>query len=218
MRKNTFITPEAYDEVKKWMDYRKTSGEEITEKSWVMRHLWNAKKGRKFGLVTAPRKLRSSGVKRLVEDALWTQDIRNKSQINGKRYEFQSNHGFRKWFKTRCEMSGMRSINIEILMGHSIGVSDSYYRITESELLDDYLKAIDFLSLDKEKQLQTQLTILGEQNYENSYLIKGKLQERDNEIQELKIKDSLKDDVITNISDQLLAITTRLKELEQKTA
>jgi len=31
-------------------------------------------------------------------------------------------------------MSGMRSINIEIMMGHSIGISDSYYRITESEL------------------------------------------------------------------------------------
>lgn len=130
----TFITPEAYDEVRKWMDYRKTSGEEITEKSWVMRHLRNAKKGRKFGLVTTPRKLKSGEVKSLVEDALWTQDVRNKSQINGKRYAFQSNHGFRKWFKTRCEMSGMRSINIEILMGHSIGISDSYYRITESEL------------------------------------------------------------------------------------
>lgn len=130
----TFITPEAYDEIKKWMDCRKTSGEEITEKSWVMRHLWNAKKGRKYGLVTVPKKLKSSGVKRLIEDALWTQDVRNKSQINGKRYVFQSNHGFRKWFKTRCAMSGMRSINIEILMGHSIGITDSYYRITESEL------------------------------------------------------------------------------------
>jgi integrase len=182
----TFITPEAYDEVKKWMDYRKASGEEINEKSWVMRQLWNAKKGRKFGLVTAPKKLQSSGVKRLVEDALWTQDIRNKSQINGKRYAFQSNHGFRKWFKTRCEMSGMRSINIEILMGHSIGISDSYYRITESELLDDYLKSIDFLCIDKEKQLQTHLHILGEQNNENSYLIKGKLKEKEDQIKGLE--------------------------------
>jgi integrase len=172
----TFITPEAYYEVKKWMDYRKISGEEVTEKSWVMRHLWNAKKGRKFGLVTTPKKLKSSGVKRLVEDALWTQDVRNKSQINGKRYEFQSNHGFRKWFKTRCEIAGMRSINIEILMGHSIGISDSYYRISESELLDDYIKAIDFLSIDKEKQLQTQVTLLIEKNDENSYLVNRKLE------------------------------------------
>ena len=113
----TFITPEAYDELKKWMEYRKDSGEEITEKSWLMRHLWNAKKGRKFGLVTGPKKLKSSGVKRLVEDALWVQDIRNKSQINGKRYEFQSNHGFRKWFKTRCEIAGMRTHQYRNLNG-----------------------------------------------------------------------------------------------------
>lgn len=36
-----------------------------------MRHLWNAKKGRKYGLVTAPRKLKSTEVKRLIDDALW---------------------------------------------------------------------------------------------------------------------------------------------------
>ena len=212
----TFITPETYDELKKWMDYRKASGEEITEKSWVMRQLWNAKKGRKFGLVTAPKKLKSSGVKRLVEDALWTQNIRNKSQINDKRYEFQSNHGFRKWFKTRCEIAGMRSINIEILMGHSIGISDSYYRISESELLDDYLKAIDFLSMDKEKQLQTQLTKIGERNNEENYLIKGKLQEKEEEISNLKEENSVNKDAITFLSDKLQEVINRINLIESK--
>jgi integrase len=143
----TFISSEAYEELKRWMDYRTNVAENINEKSWVMRHLWNVKKGSKYGLVTAPRKLKSTGVKRLIEDALWTQDIRNKSQINGKRYEFQSNHGFRKWFKTRCEIAGMKSINIEILMGHSISISDSYYRITEDELQKDYQKATGFLTI-----------------------------------------------------------------------
>jgi DNA-binding transcriptional regulator GbsR (MarR family) len=33
-----------------------------------------------------------------------------------KRHDFQSNHGFHKWFKTQCELAGMKSINIEILM------------------------------------------------------------------------------------------------------
>jgi hypothetical protein len=41
----------------------------------------------------------------------------------------------------------MRSINVESLMGHSIGVSNSYYRPTEDKLLDDYLKAIPFLTI-----------------------------------------------------------------------
>ena len=140
----TFISSEAYEELKKWMNYWKNAGENINEKSWVMKHLWNAKKWHKYGLVIVPRKLKSTGVKRLIEDALWTQDIKNKLQINGKRYEFHANHGFRKWFKTWCEIAGMKSINIEILMGHSIGISDSYYRITEDDLQKDYQKTADF--------------------------------------------------------------------------
>ena len=41
----------------------------------------------------------------------------------------------------------MKSINIEILMGHSTGISDSHYRATDDELLEDYLKVVDFLTI-----------------------------------------------------------------------
>jgi hypothetical protein len=51
----------------------------------------------------------------------------------------------------------MKSINIEKLMGHSIGISDSYYRATESELLDDYLKAVEFLTINEENRLKLKL-------------------------------------------------------------
>ena len=108
------------------------AGEIIDENSWVMRQLWNTKEGHyHHGKIKDPSKLKSMGVKRLMEDSLWTQGIRKKSNLIKNRYEFQTDHGFRKWFKTRCELSGMKSINIEILMGHSIGISDSYYKITE---------------------------------------------------------------------------------------
>jgi len=66
-------------------------------------------------------------------------------------------HGFRKYFKTRTEQGGMKPINIEILMGHSVGISDSYYRLTENELLQDYLKAVDVLTISEEKQLRHQV-------------------------------------------------------------
>jgi integrase len=136
-----FITPESYFELKKWMMYRSESGEEITEKSWIMRHLWNTKQGHMRGLVTAPKRLKSAGVKRLMEDALWTQSLRRKLDFGNRRHEFQADHGLRKWFKTRCEISGMKPVNIEILMNHSVGISDSYYRAIETDLLNDYLNA-----------------------------------------------------------------------------
>lgn len=56
-------------------------------------------------------------------------------------------HLLRKWYKTRCELRGMRPINVEILLSHSTGISDSYYRPTERELLDDYLRVVDQLTI-----------------------------------------------------------------------
>ena len=41
----SFITPEAYYHLEKWMIYRAECGENIDEKSWVMRQLWNTKEG-----------------------------------------------------------------------------------------------------------------------------------------------------------------------------
>jgi len=122
-----------------------------------MRQLWNTKEGYYHGIVTEPIKLKSSGIKRLIERNLWSQGIRKKTDIKRNRYEFQTDHGFRKWFKTRCEIAGMKSINIEKLMGHSVGISDSYYRATESELLDDYLKAIDLLTINEESRLRNKV-------------------------------------------------------------
>ena len=146
----SFITPEAFDSLDTWMKYRKDCGENINENSWVMRNLWDVTMPKGKGIVTLPKKLKSTGIKRLVENALWAQRVRIKLELGKRRHEFQADHGFRKWFKTRCEIAGMRSINVETLMGHSIGISDSYYRPTEDELLDDYLKAIPFLTISDE--------------------------------------------------------------------
>ena len=70
----------------------------------------------------------------------------------------------------------MRSINIELLMGHSIGISDSYYRIPEKELLGDYLKSVDFLTIGEITILRDRLTELSE---DISRAVEGKLQKRD---------------------------------------
>ena len=51
----SFITPEALHELEKWKEYRIHSGEEsLGKESWVMRNIWNTKKGYTRGLVSAP--------------------------------------------------------------------------------------------------------------------------------------------------------------------
>jgi hypothetical protein len=41
----------------------------------------------------------------------------------------------------------MKLINVEITMGNDIGVSASYYKPTEAEVLEDCLKPIDLLTI-----------------------------------------------------------------------
>ena len=97
-----------------------------------------------------PKKLQSSAIKRLIDRALWEQGIRHQLKNGERRHEFKTVHGFRKFFKTHCEQV-MKSINVEILMGHTIGVSDCYYKPSEKEILEDYLKAINVLTINNNK-------------------------------------------------------------------
>ena len=178
----TFMTSEAYHELNQWMNFRYASGEKITPDSWLMRNLWNTEKIirknssiQRYG-VSNPKKLTSIGIKRLMERALWTQNLRTKNNPSDKRYEFQTDHGFRKFFKTRCELGGMKPINIEKFMGHSIGISDSYYKATEDELISDYTSHMDNLFINNENKIERQLHILSKEKEKNrtNYVLKYK--------------------------------------------
>ncbi|HET6589634.1 MAG TPA: tyrosine-type recombinase/integrase [Candidatus Nitrosocosmicus sp.] len=118
----SFITSEAYEAVKEWMEFRKSFGEKITDESWVMRNLWQIKSqryGNYLGLAKHPVQFSVNGIRMLINDAWKIQGIRDKP-VNGNRYIFKSLHGFRKFFETECQKT-MKSINVSILMSHDTG-------------------------------------------------------------------------------------------------
>lgn len=141
----TFITPEAYNSLERYLDFRESHGEQLTPSSPLMRDLFNITGNRMNwqGIAAKAKPLKHSGVKHLVERALWRSGLRIEKR---KRHEFAIDHGFRKYFKTRAEQV-MKPINVEWLMGHSTGISDSYYRPTENELIEDYSKAVPLLTI-----------------------------------------------------------------------
>lgn len=67
----SFISLEAYLYLKGWMDYLKGAGETITDHSWLMRNLWDVTTPTGKGLATGPVRLKSSGIKRLMQRALY---------------------------------------------------------------------------------------------------------------------------------------------------
>lgn len=144
-----FITPEAYRAVEEYLNYRESEGEKIKDDSPVMRDLIRGDRWGKANPAQVTR-LKANGVKRLIEDALKTQRVRGKLPEGKRRHVFQANHGFRKFFKSICERK-MKSLHVEILMGHSVGLADNYYRPQEEELLEEYLKAVPELTIFEER-------------------------------------------------------------------
>jgi hypothetical protein len=212
----TFISPEALRALQDWISYRQNGGEPISENGWVMRDLWDTRVAQGRGLASMPKKLSSLGLKRLMERAIWAQGLRKKLEPGKKRHPYQANHSLRKWFKTRCEIAGMKPINIEKLMNHSVGISDSYYRATENELLEDYLKAVDLLAINGDNIiLQKQVVELKEKNENNDLQIRAKLSVKEKEIELLRQKDSMNTDAISAISDRLTKVMQEIDLLKR---
>jgi hypothetical protein len=118
------LSPQAYYSLQDSMDFRASYGEKITGESWVMRDIWqttNIKYGAKLGLATHPKKLKSSGLKRLIEHALWEQGLRQPLKEGEKRHEWKAAHGLRKYCKSIAE-EVMKPINVFLILDHDSGI------------------------------------------------------------------------------------------------
>lgn len=142
----SFLTPEAYTSLEEWMKYRSKCGEEITKESYVMRDIWQTDDSKG---IQNPQILNQAAITRLLNRAWQAQKIRTKLSKGERHHEFKTAHGFRKYFKTQAEQARIPSIKIELLMGHSLGVSDSYVRFTEEQILEDYLQIVDYLTVNQ---------------------------------------------------------------------
>lgn len=147
----SFVTPECWENLLRYKQAREEAGERVETSSAVF--VWefggkrlNQDKGRPVSVRALKNQLRklmnSSGIRSTLTE-----------KENYKTYEFKQAHGFRKFFKTRMEMSGVKPIITEMLMGHALGVSGSYMKPTPSEMIGEYSKAIGSLTIPAETRV-----------------------------------------------------------------
>lgn len=187
----SFLTPETCHAVDKYLEFRREHGEEIKKNSPLFRDKFDPIKGLyghgKDNSKEVVIPMTAPAVRQYYNRLLFSIGIRSQRK---RRHDF-SVHGFRKFFKTKAEIGGMKPINVETLMGHRPGISDSYYRPTESELLEDYLKVVDHLTIKSESRLKTQ-------------------------VEEIKQHDTVHADAIATLSDQVMNLIVEINKLKNE--
>jgi hypothetical protein len=136
--------------------------------------------------------LHKNSIKKIIEREWIREGVRTHTlPKNQQRHEFKALHDLRKYFQTHAQQV-MNAANVELLMGHQIGLANSYYKPTQNDLLRDYIKAVPLLTINSDtvdkSVLQNQVVELKEKRQEDNYIIQGKLAVKDRQMEELKAR------------------------------
>jgi hypothetical protein len=159
-----------------------------------------------LGLAKHPKKLSVTGIRVLINDAWKIQGLREKripkdGEFNYRKFDFKNMHGFRKFFETECQKV-MRELIVSMLMSHDTGIVQHYLRPKEEDILSEYQKAIPLLTVNQEDNtlIEKEIEELREKNENNEYIIRSRLQE--------------KDDAYITLSDQVMKLMEEVKQLK----
>ncbi len=150
----TFCTPEATNSIDAYLDYRTRSGEKLTKATYLIREQFDVtdlesvrKQGRPISKKTLSNNLISivgrAGLRKV-----------NHEYTKREREPVPIAHGFRKFFTTQLVKSKVNPEIREMLLGHKIGLAGAYYKPTEDEMLEEYMKGVDNLTINPENRLR----------------------------------------------------------------
>jgi integrase len=209
----TFSTPEAAKAINTYLSYRERYDEKLTPKSPLFRDQFDRNDPASIHNVQ-PLKLRA--VERLISRTIEKSGIRTverqtelQHNEHGKvRKNVRLTTGFRKFFDTQLIYADVKPAIKEMFMGHSIGLDDHYFKPGENDVLQEYLKAVDYLTINEENRLKIKVGELIEKSKNNEYIIKSKLQEKDEQLKAVNHQ-------VNMMQSQMEALITALGNMDE---
>jgi integrase len=160
----TFTTPECKRAIDAYLEYRERSGERLSPSSPLFREQFDINDPFQ---ISKPRTLHTNSLHTMFNRALIkaglktvehaTETSRNRGRI---RKEVAIFNGFRKFANTNFVRAKVNPAVKEMLMGHSIELDDNYYRPSQEEVLSEYVKAVDMLTINDENRLKRKVVEL----------------------------------------------------------
>jgi integrase len=160
----TYCTPECKKAIDDYLDYRRRCGERIQDNTPLFRKMFN----KYDSIQTAhPVQVTTSTIKNIVKELLDKTGVRPPARLTeeerkagkkSKRTSLPAIHGFRKFVITNMIRAKLEYNARETLVGHSLKTLDlNYDRREQEELLAEYVKAIDFLTIDDSNKLRREV-------------------------------------------------------------
>lgn len=153
----TFCTPECTAAIDSYIEQRKQAGEKINKESYLFRNEFDY-----FDIhgVRYPRPLTHNGLSGLIRNLLIVSGLRSGNENKFQRHEKAMFHAFRKFFDTTLINADVNQLVKELLMGHSVGLYNSYYRPNEQKMISEYVKAVNDLTINEEHRLRKEIETL----------------------------------------------------------
>ena len=149
----TFCTPECAKEINAYLEYRIRRGVKMTDNSFLLIKMLSKSEPFKGISYTSSYSFRA-----LLQHAFENSGLREIDHKNPyKHKQVPLLHGFRKFTTKQLVDSNVKAEIREMLLGHKIGLTSVYYKPTEQEMLNEYLKAVPLLTISNEERLKFKL-------------------------------------------------------------
>ena len=141
----TPCSPECTVAIDRYLEERASAGELLKYDSPVIRNLYNSLS------VKAVKPLSYQGIKNLVRTVVKLSGVRIGFEFKG---QVKESREFRKFYKGEADLSGMVPGIVELTQGHNIGMATHYLIPKESDILKEYEKVLNRITIDEKHLLK----------------------------------------------------------------